>query len=491
MTRWPGLQHPEGAWGWGAGAAVVAAVVVPQLVVQAIVPHARGAAAAAATAGLVLTVVAVASGVFMYLHHRLTRSDSTAWLAAGLIFAGGFGLTVTGLATVRTMDRPVATPLIAVEVAVVLALLAMVRISERVTLALDPAALGLVLASAGSALAILLSVTADGLTLSRTATALLTIPLLLTATVVAVEVQRLATLPGWVRNRLAIGIIAFFLGQACLVASGPGNAPAHVLTVLASTAGAALLLGTSLATLRLAINDDRQAITSLQDAIATTSADAEADRECLHEVKGTIAGIASASRLIHHVPPLPGPSRELLEEMLERESARLQRLVHGRTTASPRVITIDDALRPLIVARRAQGQCVTWRGSALEAWAREDDLTEVLNILLDNTARHAPGAAVAVFARETVGHVEVVVVDAGPGVPPEQRATLFQRGAHDRDSEGEGLGLYVARRLAERAGGYVRHDPTWRPGAAFVVGVRRAALSTEGRRDDTVRLAAQ
>lgn len=491
MRRWAALRHPEGAWGWGAGAAALSAVVIPQLVVLAIVPHAHGAAAAAATAGLVLTVVAVVSGVFMYLHHRLTRSDSTAWLAAGLIFAGGFGLTVTGLDTVRAMDRPVAPPLIAVEVAVVLALLAMVRISERVTLAHDPAALGLVLASGGSALAILLSVTADGPTLSRPATALLTIPLLLAATVVAIEVHRLATLPGWVRNRLAIAIIAFFLGQAGLLASGSGNAPAHVLTVLASTAAAALLLGTSLATLRLAINDDRQAITSLQDAIATTAAHAEADRECLHEVKGTIAGIASASRLIHHVPPLPGPSRELLEEMLERESARLQRLVHGRTTASPRVIRIDDALRPLVVARRAQGQSVTWRGSALEAWACEDDLTEVLNILLDNTARHASGADVAVFARECVGHIEVVVVDAGPGVRPEQRDALFQRGTPGSESAGEGLGLYVARRLAERTGGYVRHDPSWRPGAAFVVGVRRAGLPAQGRRDDTVRIAAQ
>lgn len=491
MRRWTELRHPDGAWGWGAGAAAAGVVLAPQLVVPVIVPQARDAAAAAAVAALVLNTVAVASGIFTYLHHRLTRSDSTAWLAAGLIFIGGFGLTVTGLDAVRSADRPLGAPLVVAEVAVVVALLAMVRISEQVTLTVDPAALGLGLASAGSALAIVLAAAADGLTLSRPATALLTVPLILTSVVVAVEVRRLVTLPSWARDRLAVAIVALFLGQACQVATGSGAAPAHLLSVLSSTTAAVVFLGTSLAILRLAINDDREVITALQDEIASTAAHAEADRERLHEVKGTIAGIASASRLIHHVPPLPGPSRELLEEMLERESARLQRLVQGRTAAPPCVVTVDDVLRPLVVGRRAQGQRVTWRGSALEVWAREDDLTEILNILLDNTARHAPGSAVAVLARETTGYVEVVVLDSGPGVPPERRATLFERGARGAESGGEGLGLFVARRLAERTGGYLRLDPTWHPGAAFAVGVRRAAQPVRGRRDDAVRIAAQ
>jgi hypothetical protein len=42
-----------------------------------------------------------------------------------------------------------------------------------------------------------------------------------------------------------------------------------------------------------------------------------------------------------------------------------------------------------------------------------------------------------------------------------------------------------------RSGGYLRHDPTWRQGAAFVVGVRRASHLAEGTCDDTVRFVAQ
>ena len=321
MSGWTKeLRHPDGAWGWGAAAAALAVVVAPQLVVQMIVPEARSASSAAAASSLVLHTAAVVSGIFMYLHHRLTRSDSTAWLAAGLIFVGGFGLTVTGLDTVAWTDRPTTAPLVVADVVVVLALLGMVRICERVTLTIDPAAVGLVLALLASVLAIAISTSAGEHALSRPATALLTLPVVAVGTVVAVEVERLATLPGWARNRLAAAVVALFLGRACMVTAGTEQVPVHLASIVLTTAAAALLVGTSLATLRLAINDDRTAITLLQDQLASTTAHAEADRERLHEVRGTIAGIASASRLIHHAPPLPGPSREMLEEMLERGS---------------------------------------------------------------------------------------------------------------------------------------------------------------------------
>lgn len=492
MTRWTtDLRHPDGVWGWGAAAAALVAVVVPQLAVQAIVPEARSATHAAGAASMVLHTAAVVAGVFMYLHHRLTRSDSTAWLAAGLIFIGGFGLTATGLDTVAYADRPTIAPLVAADVIVVLTLLCMVRISERVALSIDPAAVGLGLAIAASTLAIGIAASASGLALSRLATAVLTVPLVVVGAVVAVEVERLATLPAWARDRLAAAVTALFLGRACMLVASAEQVQVHLVSIVLTTSAAALFLGTSLATLRLAINDDRLAITALQDQLADTTAHAEADRERLHEVRGTIAGIATASRLIHHDPPLPGQSRELLEEMLERESGRLQRLMEGRSISAPRLVPIDDVLRPLLVARRAQGQLVTSRASGLEAWAREDDLTEVVNVLLDNAARHAPGASVAVFAREVEGYVEVVVADSGPGVPPDRRDTLFHRGVRGPDSAGEGLGLHVARRLVVRSGGYVRLDPSWQQGAAFVVGIRNVTPIAEGARHDAVGSLAQ
>jgi K+-sensing histidine kinase KdpD len=68
---------------------------------------------------------------------------------------------------------------------------------------------------------------------------------------------------------------------------------------------------------------------------------------------------------------------------------------------------------------------------------------------------------------------------------------MFDRGVRGTDSSGEGLGLHVARRLMVRSGGYLRYDASWRQGAAFVVGARRASHLAEEPCDDTVRFIAQ
>ncbi|MFH9421761.1 sensor histidine kinase [Streptomyces sp. NPDC017529] len=81
----------------------------------------------------------------------------------------------------------------------------------------------------------------------------------------------------------------------------------------------------------------------------------------------------------------------------------------------------------------------------------------VLGNLLDNAQRHAEGAVRASVVRE--GEWAVLrVEDDGPGVPPEERERIFERfvrldDARSRDDGGAGLGLAIARDVAERHGG--------------------------------------
>jgi signal transduction histidine kinase len=492
MTRMAAeLRHPEGAWGWGGTSAAIAVAVLPQLVVQAIVPEARSAAGVASAAALVAYLVTAASGIYMYLHHRLTCSSSTAWLAAGTIFAAGFWLTVSGL-DLATTGEASTTLLVGADVVVVGTLLLMVRVSERFALRFDPAAVGLLLAFTASAACILVARLAHGIALARPSTSVLGMLLVVLGFLLALEVHRLMTLPSWVRDRFAFAIILLVLGRACVVTARSDEPATYLIAAtLLSTMAAVLFLSTSLATLRLAIHDDRIVISALQDQLALTAAQALADRERLHEVKGTIAGIASASRLIHHGTPIPGQSRERLEDMLEQESARLLRLVHGGRPGPLHEVDVDTVLRPLVVARQAQGQRVIWQPSGQRVWARADDLTVVVNVLLENSAQHAPGEGVAVFAQCADDYIQVVVADSGPGVAEEQRPTIFDREARRPCSPGEGLGLHVARRLMVQCGGYLRLDTSWLSGAAFVVGLRPATEYSEGRRDDTERIIAQ
>jgi signal transduction histidine kinase len=84
---------------------------------------------------------------------------------------------------------------------------------------------------------------------------------------------------------------------------------------------------------------------------------------------------------------------------------------------------------------------------------------------------------VTVSARRVEGSatdVEVVVEDAGPGLPWEEVDRLFEpfaRGerARRRAVPGSGLGLAVVRRVAEAHGGTVRAEPRPGGGARFVL----------------------
>jgi signal transduction histidine kinase len=88
-------------------------------------------------------------------------------------------------------------------------------------------------------------------------------------------------------------------------------------------------------------------------------------------------------------------------------------------------------------------------------------LTRVLDNLLAN-ARRASGDGEVLVALEPDGAgLLLSVSDDGPGVPPQSREAIFNAfvrldDARTRDAGGAGLGLYLARQIAEAHGGALR-----------------------------------
>jgi signal transduction histidine kinase len=81
----------------------------------------------------------------------------------------------------------------------------------------------------------------------------------------------------------------------------------------------------------------------------------------------------------------------------------------------------------------------------------------VVGNLLDNAIRHGGGAGpITVTVSTTESDATLVVADRGPGVPPEELDRVFDRyfrSDQRRTSDGLGLGLAIARRVAELHGG--------------------------------------
>ncbi|WP_420855676.1 sensor histidine kinase [Streptomyces oceani] len=114
-----------------------------------------------------------------------------------------------------------------------------------------------------------------------------------------------------------------------------------------------------------------------------------------------------------------------------------------------------------------------------EVLGSRGQLTRVLGNLLDNARRHAE-SVVRVVVRTDGAEVVLAVTDDGPGVPEEERERIFQRfvrldDARSRDAGGAGLGLAIARDVAERHGGTLAVRAATGGGACFELRLPMAA----------------
>jgi signal transduction histidine kinase len=103
--------------------------------------------------------------------------------------------------------------------------------------------------------------------------------------------------------------------------------------------------------------------------------------------------------------------------------------------------------------------------------------------LVDNAVKYAPGKPVEVRVAERGDACVVSVRDHGPGIAPADASRIFERFARAargrRRAEGLGLGLYIARRLAEGHGGRIELESEAGAGATFRVLLPRSAPPAE------------
>jgi two-component system sensor histidine kinase KdpD len=219
---------------------------------------------------------------------------------------------------------------------------------------------------------------------------------------------------------------------------------------------------TSTALLRAVSHDLRTPLATMRTAVdgLLASGVSDADREEL------LASLdASAEQL-----------ERLIDDLLD-----LSRLQSGLIHPVLRTRSLDEVL-PLAVAGHEPGLVRLEVDEPAPLVSTDAGLLErVVANLVDNAVRHSAGTPVRVLAHVLPDTVEVIVVDRGPGIPPEQRGRMFEpfQRLGDTSSGGLGLGLAVARGLTEALGGTLSAEDTPGGGLTMVLALPRARTGSE------------
>ena len=111
--------------------------------------------------------------------------------------------------------------------------------------------------------------------------------------------------------------------------------------------------------------------------------------------------------------------------------------------------------------------------------AEPSRIERVIVNLVQNAIKYSPpGSPIRVRLEAVDGRAVVSVIDAGPGIAPEERVYVFdkyKRAASARAKEGLGLGLYISRKIIEAHGGEIGVETAPGQGATFFIRLPRTA----------------
>jgi PAS domain S-box-containing protein len=183
-----------------------------------------------------------------------------------------------------------------------------------------------------------------------------------------------------------------------------------------------------------------------------------------------------AARSVVHVRRALARMNRLVADLLDTT-----RLEGGRLPLRKARVSLRDTVAGVVQlqadAARARGVAIELspRGDA-EVDADPERVAQLLANVVDNAVKFSPqGARVEVSVEPGAGEVRVRVRDHGPGIAPEDRERVFERfWQHgSRAYEGVGLGLYIARGIAEAHGGRLFADAAPGGGSVFTLALPR------------------
>ena len=204
-----------------------------------------------------------------------------------------------------------------------------------------------------------------------------------------------------------------------------------------------------------------------------------------HQTKTPLANLKLYSSLLmeEELTPQQREQAQVILQQSEKLSFLIETLVKlSRLETDVLVVTPKlQPLSPLLERAVSQAKAAAeQKGIALQLHLQQEEMkalydlrwtAEALGNLLDNAVKYTPpGGCIQVSATQYELFCRIDVHDNGIGIAEEEQAQIFgrfYRGRQVREQEGLGIGLYLAREIAQKQGGYLKLSSRPGQGSTF------------------------
>ena len=206
-----------------------------------------------------------------------------------------------------------------------------------------------------------------------------------------------------------------------------------------------------------------------------------------HQVKTPVANLKMVTDTLLAKPVTEQERRDFLQgirsqtdklEFLVQSMGKASRLETGAITLekkdSPLLDTLAQAMSGIVYGAEQKGISVEVQCPDDLRMSHDSKWTaEALFNLLDNAVKYTPaGGKISVSVEQWEMYVKLDVADTGKGIPESRQAAIFRRFYREEevhDQPGVGIGLYLAREIVTRQGGYIK--VTSEPGRGSIFSV--------------------
>jgi PAS domain S-box-containing protein len=199
-----------------------------------------------------------------------------------------------------------------------------------------------------------------------------------------------------------------------------------------------------------------------------------------HEINNPLAALTNALFLLRHGNDSV-PQQEVLgsaQESLWRITKITRQMIglYNRTAAAQHIQVQDvvkDTLANLDSRSRKKGIRFETNLSPCEFYGIHADLRQLITALMENAVEKSRSLVRIKLYSPNLGgegsrrEFRLIIADDGPGIAPEHRDRIFEPFFSTKPEKGSGLGLWMARGIANKYGGSIRVRSSTAEGASW------------------------